>query len=414
MRRYTSFADRQEIIALREEGNSYQAIEQETGWSFEVIGKICRAYQERSQEALQPQRPGRPGKGPLSSFDPMVKYACLRIKRQHPRWGPDVVLSELAKCSWARGVKLPSASRIGAYFSQFGNRLVKVRGYKQLPQQKSLEPALRFAHGCWQMDMDERITLPGCGLVNILNMVDYATGVKIGSFVFSARRKDRLCRVSWPQMQASLRLAFAKWGLPKRIRTDRDRVIVPEGNYPFPKLFTLWLVGLGIEHELIRRVTENGCVERAHQTWEGRLDGYGPFEELEVWQAIMDYELWRMNAVLPSRGRNCRRRPPLMVYPDARIPIRFYRLSDELAIFDLHRVQDYLSRGMWFRKTSSNGVFYFNNQPFILGREHKNRCVLITYDPILGFEVSSQPDKTTIKTIEVRGLSISDITGLSV
>jgi hypothetical protein len=265
------------------------------------------------------------------------------------------------------------------------------------------------------MDMDERITLPGCGLVNILNLVDYATGIKMGSFVFSARRKKQRCRVSWPQMQVSLRQAFTQWGLPKRIRTDRDRVIVSEGDYPFPKSFTLWLVGLGIEHELIRRVTENGCVERAHQTWEGRLDGYGPFEELEGWQAIIDYELWRMNAVLPSRGRNCRRHPPLMVYPEARIPLRgFYRPADELAIFDLHRVQDYLSSGKWFRKTNVNGVFSFNNQPFNLGRVHKESVALITYNPILGFEVACPPDSTTIKTIDVRGLSVSDITGLSV
>jgi len=339
MRRTTSYADRQEIVTLREASNSYRAIAQKTGWSFEVVGKFCRAYQERPREALEPKRPGRPGTGPLSTFDPLVKYACLRIKCQHSRWGPDIVLSELAKRSWAREVKLPSASRIGAYFSQFGDRLVKVRRHRQLPQEKALEPALRFAHSCWQMDMDERITLPGCGLVNILNLVDYATGIKIGSFVFSARRKKQRCRVSWPQMQVSLRQAFTQWGLPKRIRTDRDRVIVSEGDYPFPKSFTLWLVGLGIEHELIRRVTENGCVERAHQTWEGRLDGYGPFEELEGWQAIIDYELWRMNAVLPSRGRNCRRHPPLMVYPEARIPLRFYRPADELAIFDLHRVK---------------------------------------------------------------------------
>jgi hypothetical protein len=215
-------------------------------------------------------------------------------------------------------------------------------------------------------------------------------------------------------MQASLRQAFTQWGLPKRIRTDRDRVIVSEGNYPFPKCFTLWLVGLGIEHQLIRRVTENGCVERAHQTWEGRLQGYGPFENLSAWQHIIDYERWRMNAVLPSRGRNCRRQPPLMVYPEARTPLRFYRPADELALFDFGRVQAYLSSGQWFRKTSVNGVFSFNSQIFILGRAHKESIALITYDPILGFQVACPPDSSTISTIDVDGLSVSDITGLSV
>ncbi len=414
MKRYTSYTDRQEIVALREQGYSYQAIVQETGWGYEVVGKICRAYQELSQEALTPQRLGRPATGPLSSFAPVAKFACLRIKRRHLRWGPDIVLAELATRSWAPGMKLPSTSRIGAYFSQFGDRLVKVRPHKQLPQENPIEPALCFAHACWQMDMDERIELPGCGLVNILNLVDYATGIKIGSFVFSARRNGRGCRVSWSQMQFSLRHSFTKWGLPKRIRTDRDRVIVADGNYPFPKFFTLWLVGLGIEHELIRRVTENGCVERAHQTWEGRLDGYGPFEELSKWQNIMDYELWRMNAILPSRGRNCHRRPPLMVYPEARTPLCFYRQPDELTTFDLRRILKYLANGKWLRKTSSAGSFSFNNQQFYLGPAYKDRYLQIVYEPLIGFEVSCPPDKTAITTIDVRGLTLSDITGLSV
>jgi hypothetical protein len=128
----------------------------------------------------------------------------------------------------------------------------------------------------------------------------------------------------------------------------------------------------------------------------------------------MDYELWRMNAVLPSRGRNCRRCPPLLVYPEARFPLRFYRQADELAIFDFRRIPKYLSDGKWLRKTSSIGNFSFNNQQFYLGQDLKERYVQINFDPIIGFCVSCPPEKTTIKTIEVRGLTLSDITGLSV
>ena len=413
MRRYTSYADQQGIVTLHEQGHSYQAIAEQTNWSFEVVRKICRAYKCQQEIALQPTRLGRPASVILSAFDPRVRFACLRIKLEHPKWGPDVVLAELGKRPWATQVKLPNASRIGAYFSQFGDRLVKARAHKQLPHENPLPPALRCAHGCWQMDVDERVELPGYGLVNILNLVDYATGIKIGAFLFPAHEEDgHRCRISWPQMQFALRRAFTRWGLPKRIRTDRDRVIVAEGDYLFPMPFTLWLVGLGIEHELIRRVIENGCVERAHQTWEGRLDGYGPFEELEEWQIISDYELWRMNAILPSRGRNCRRRPPLMVYPEARIPLRWYRPQDELAIFDIQRVHHYLTNGKWLRHTSSKGQFSLNDQKFNVGVQYKRRWVQVTYDLELGFQVTCPPDKTVIKTIEVAGLTIADITGL--
>lgn len=413
MKRYTSYADRQEIVVLHKQGQSYQAIAQQTGWSFELVRKICRAYKKQQEAALHPAKLGRPASGILSTFDPKIRYACLRIKRQHPRWGPDVVLLELAKRPWAREVALPSASRIGAYFSQFGERLVKVRPRKQLPQAAPMAPALPYAHGCWQMDMDEEVVLPDCGPVNILNLVDTATGIKIGAFLFPARQHGRRCRVSWPQMRFALRQAFTHWGLPQRIRTDRDRVIVAEGNDPFPMPFTLWLVGLDIEHELIRRVTENGCVERAHQTWEGRLDGYGPYAELAQWQVISDYEVWRMNAILPSRGRNCRRRPPLMVYPEASLPLRWYRPEDELAIFDIQRVQHYLMHGKWLRHTSSKGQFSLANQKFNLGVQFQRCWVQISYDIHLGFQVTCPPDATVIKTIDVAGLTSADITGLA-
>jgi hypothetical protein len=379
MKRYTSYADRQEIVTLHEQGHSYQAIVEQTYWSFEVVRKICRAYKCQQEVALHPTRLGRPATGILSTFDPQVRFACLRIKLEHPKWGPDVVLAELGKRPWATQVKLPNASRIGAYFSQFGDRLVKVRAHKQLPQENPLDPALRCAHGCWQMDVDERVELPGYGLVNILNLVDYATGIKIGAFLFPARRENgRRCRVSWLQMRFALRQAFTRWGLPKRIRTDRDRVIVAEGDYPFPMPFTLWLVGLEIEHELIRRVIENGCVERAHQTWEGRLDGYGPFEELEEWQTM-----------------------------------RWYRPQDELAIFDIQRVHHYLTHGKWLRHTSSKGQFSLSNQKFNVGVKHKRRWVQVNFDIELGFQVTCPPDKTVIKTIDVAGLTIADITGLT-
>lgn len=413
MTKYTSYADRQEIVILHQQGHSYHQIEQQSGWSFETVRKICRSYRRAGEVVLQPEPHGRPATGPLSSFDRLVRWASLRIKCQHPGWGPEVVLAELAKRSWAGRVNLPSASQIGAYFSQFGERLVRVRSHKQLPQARPVPPALRIVHGCWQMDADERVVLPSYGEVHILNLVDYASGLKIGSCLFPAHQNGHRCRISWPQLRQVLRQAFRRWGLPRRIRTDRDRVIVSPGNYPFPMPFTLWLVGLGIEHELIRRVIENGGVERSHRTWEGRLSGYGPYAQLEQWQQVVDYELWRMNVILPSRGRHCRRQPPWLVYPEAGTPLDWYRLEDELTLFDLERVHRYLSTGRWLRYTSSQGQFSFNDQPFYLGLTHQRCWVQLTYLEDDQFQVTCPPDDTVLKIIHVKGLTVSDITGIT-
>jgi hypothetical protein len=341
-----------------------------------------------------------------------VRFACLKIKLQHRSWGPDVVLAELAKRPWARPVDLPGSSQIGAYFRQFGERLLRPRVHKQLPQDPPLQPAHRVVHACWQMDTKERKPLPGFGKADLLELIDTASGIKIGAFLFPSYPKGHRRKISWPQIRQALRQAFTRWGLPDRIRTDRERVLVAEGDYPFPLAFSLWLTGLAIEHEVIRRVTQNGGVERAHRTSDTRLTGYGPFEHLSDWQSLQDYEYWRMNAVLPSRGGRCRRQPPLQVYPQARQPRRWYRPEDELQLFDLERVFAYLSQGKWFRHTSQKGQFSFAGQKFNLGSAYGNCQVQITHLAEDQFQVTCPPSKEILKVILVKGLTVKAITGL--
>ena len=413
MNGFTTFADRQEMVMLYKRGVPFWRIARQTGWRYETVRQVIRRYKREGEAALHPQRLGRPPTGALSSFDGKVRYAVLRIKRQHPSWGAAVVQAELANRPWITPDQVPSVSSIERYFRQFGDRLVTPLRHVQPSRAQPREPALAVVHGCWQMDVDERVLLPGVGRVNILNLVDHYSGVKVGSSLFPAQQGHQRRRVSWPQYRQSLRQAFLRWGLPDRIRTDRDQIIVAKDNYPFPMNFTLWLVGLDIEHELIRRVTQNGAVERAHRTWEGRLDGYGPWETLADWQEIVDYERWRMNAILPSRGRHCNRQPPLSVYPQAREPRRWYRLEDELDIFDINRVYDYLAQGLWLRRTSIHGQFSLGGQLFNLGVRHRKRWVQIIFLPGVGFQASCPPDDTPLLIFQLAGLSAAAITGLA-
>jgi len=406
MKRYTDFADWQTIQRLRDEKRGYAEIAQETGWSYETVRKVCRGKIAQSACKL-----GRPAQGFLSSFDPRVRFACLKIKRSHPRWGPDVVRAELAKREWAKEVKLPCASQIGVYFSQFKERLVQVRRHLQLPHKEPRQPPQPEAHSCWQLDVQEKVDLPGYGLVNILDIVDTFTGLKIGIFLFPAHQGTRACKVSLAQYRQALRWAFERWGCPDRIRTDRERVLVPEGDYPYPSVFTLWLIGLGIEHELIRCVLENGSVERSHRTRFDRLEGYGPLTFPE-WQEVAHYESWRMNVVLPSRGGHCRRKPPLLVYPQAAHPKRWYRMTNELDLFDLDRIQTYLVHGKWLRHTSSKGQFSFHVQKYNLGIRWRSCWVQVTYLPALGFQVSSPPATEILLTFASEDLTVDAITGL--
>jgi hypothetical protein len=281
----TTLADRQQIVALKKAGQSHNSVAAATGWHTETVRKVWRNYKRSAEAGLMAVKVGRPATGPLSTFDPLVRHVALRLKRERPHAGPDVILADMAVRPSLRGMRLPSSSSLGAYFSSFGDRLVIPRRRLQLPGQRSKLSPATAVHECWLLDFDEKLNWSGVGWTNVMNITDLRTGIKIGSYVHPAGSPPKRHLISWEQIQANLRIAFHCWGLPDRIRTDRDRRLVAPGEYPVPMPFTLWLTGLGIQHEIIQRVTQNGGVERFHRTWEGRLLDLALGSD---WQAIQD------------------------------------------------------------------------------------------------------------------------------
>ena len=67
-------------------------------------------------------------------------------------------------------------------------------------------------------------------------------------------------------MREQLRRAFARWGLPGRLRVDNG---VPWGSWgDFPTDLSLWVIGLGVavHWNNPRSPRENGVVERSQGT----------------------------------------------------------------------------------------------------------------------------------------------------
>ncbi len=409
----TTLTDRQQIVALKRSGQSHQAVAAATGWSVETVRKVWRNFQQAGETGLKPAKVGRPANGPLSTFDPLVRYVALRRKLERRRAGPDVILADMAVRPSLQGLRLPGSSSLGAYFSIFGDRLVAPRRHLQLPGQRSQLSSATAAHECWLLDFDEGLNWLGVGWVNVMNITDFATGIKIGSYVHPAGPPQNRHLISWEQIQTNLRIAFTRWGLPDRLRTDRDRRLVAPWDYPVPMPFTLWLVGLGVQHEIIQRVTQNGGVERFHRTWEGRLLDLALGPDWPAVQDYVNYEVWRMNAVLPSRGRRCRRRPPLLVYPEARTPRRYYSYQEELRIFQLERVEAYLSKGRWLRRTSAKGQFRFHSDVLNAKKPYARQIVVLTFNAKAHqFEVRPAESDDVILRFTPDWLSVAAITGL--
>jgi transposase InsO family protein len=79
-----------------------------------------------------------------------------------------------------------------------------------------------------------------------------------------------------------LRLAFARWGLPGRLRVDNGAPWGSKGDWPTE--LALWLIGLGVgvTWNTPRRPQENGVVERSQGTVSNGLGGHHYFGEMGI------------------------------------------------------------------------------------------------------------------------------------
>lgn len=375
----TTFTDREQFVQLHQGPCPYRTIEQRCGWKAATIGKHCRAFQKHGAIALQPRRPGRPRCGILSTFHPVVRFAALRVKREHPAWGPAVVLDELRQRPSTRQQPLPQGAQLAAYFHQFGARLIQPRRHLQLPP--PLPSATPENAGLvFQLDMQERLHLPQLGYFNVLQLRAPAWGVTVGCYPHPAGAKRWQRKVSLPEAREDCRRTFERWGLPDVLQMDHDKVLVGTGEYPFPSLFTLWLVGLGILHRLIARVTQNGSVERTHRTFDKQMLSGAECADWSAYLAYVAAEQKRLNARVPSRAKACRGQIPLVAHPEALTPRRPYHHTQEGEVFAMQRVYAYLAGGRWLRHTAVKGQFKFADRVWNAGVRYAHQTVVITFE----------------------------------
>jgi hypothetical protein len=412
IRHSTTFPERDQFVQMHQAQSTYTEISQQTGWARETVRKHCRNFRRRGVAALPPQRPGPPARGPLSTFAPLVRYAALRVKREHPAWGPAVILDELRQRTSLHNQRLPSVSQLAVYYQQFGERLLQPRRHLQLPPPPpTAVPTSEVI--VFQLDMQERLHLPQLGYFNVVNVRAPAWGLSVGCYPHPAGEKRWQHKVSLTQIREDCRQTFAQWGLPEVVQTDRDKVLVPSGEYPFPSVFTLWLVGLGVQHRLIQRVTQNGSVERSHRTFDKQmLSGV----TCTTWTTFLSHvaaEQVRLNERLPSRAKACRGQIPVVAHPEARVPRRPYRCEQEPLLFDMRRVYAYLAQGRWVRQASTHGQFKFADWVWSAGRRYENQAVVITFTAETHEFVISTTAGAEIKRMPSDWLTEATIRGVS-
>lgn len=415
MKTQTTMSQRQHFYERHERGETYAEIAADSEVSLECVRYWCRRLRVGGSPTT---RHYRAKTGLLSDFLPLVRYVILRLRLEHLRWGPQRIREKLGRHASLQSQRLPSRAQIGRYLHQWPCFRRRRKHVRPAPTQHA---QLTRVYQCWQFDFKMGIPLDDGTQVNLHTIRDPVGEVCIAAVVTPAGpqgRKPR--RVTLRAAQNTVRKGFARWHtLPEALQTDNEAVYVGDTARDFPGLFTLWLVGLGIEHWVIRpgKPTDNAEVERCHQTlYNYAIAGCDASNQPHL-QACLDRAVDELAFDLPSQAAGCAGRPPVAAHPELLQPQRLFALEQELATFDLKRVDAYLAGCLWQRTVGHTGQICIGgwHQYYSVGRTYAGHQVMVCFDPtdrnFVFFE--AQAPYAEIGRPPARNLTTSDLTGLS-
>ncbi len=349
---------------------------------------------------------GRPMRGALGSYPTALIEQLKTWRKAHPGWGAKTLRAELQRSVVFAQQRLPSRASIGRWLQEAA---------LSAPHHKhsNLPASPRSAHACheeWEMDGRGEEQVNDLGWISLINLNDVYSRVKISSYPCCLGQQRPTHRPITEDYQLVLRLAFTEWGLPDRLAVDHDSVFFDNRNpSPFPTRLHLWLIALGVELSFGRvgRPTDQGMTERSHQLWYHQVLQGQSFPAQEALRQALQERRTFLNTALPCATLG--EVPPLVAYPEALTPRRFYRPDQEKELLSLERVFAYLAKGTWFRLVSDVGTFRLAQTFYSLGPQWKRKQIEITFDPQTRKMVCHAEDLE--KAIPFRSLSIPSLMG---
>lgn len=220
------------------------------------------------------------------------------------------------------------------------------------------------------------------------------------------------CALTSQEMIPVCRQAFTKKGhLPEAIRTDHGACFVGPDEHTFPSHFTLYLWGLGIEHELIpvKCPAKNGGIERDQRTFsehfieDYQFDSHPRLErDAEVFGTFQ-------NKHVPSRSVRCQGRTADEAAATLESRAQRYKPPQEAKLFSVERIYDHLAQRRWPRLVSSNGYVHLGHHKHFVGWAYKGKEIEVRFDRQSKELVFCSADKAEIKRWPIRGMSYQEI-----
>jgi transposase InsO family protein len=419
---HTTSTLRRTFYELHRQGLTYSEIAEQYEVSKECVRYWCRRQRDGGSCRTTYRREPT---GILSRFDPLVRYCVLRLRLEHRRWGPRSILHHLRKRPSLKGKALPSCAQIGRYLHQW--RRFRRKPKRKRPDSRPDPPT--HVHQRHQLDFKTNITLHDGTLVDLHTIRDPAGEACIGAVLHTTVQvRTRTKRVSLQDARSTLRRSWDYWGtLPDELQTDGEPTLVAQSADDLPSTFTLWLAGLGVKHIVIRagRATDNAEVERCHRTVNDYAIVGNEKQPVARLQSILDEAVLELAFELPSRADGCAGRTPVEAHPELLEPKRPFRAEHELALFDLRRVDAFLSTFTWTRKVNKTGQIGLGGQHeyYSVGRAYARQEVVVRFDPAdrhfvfyLPDPEQDDPEPEALQEIgrrPARHLEVEDLTGLA-
>jgi len=378
--RNTTHAQRVRMVERRLAKENLQAIAADMGFNFYTVRKWWRVYRQDGWDGLAPRPPGPPTRGALSEFDDLVKYAALRLKREHPAWGLDVLLLHMSRRPSLAGKRLPKRTALYNYLKPFYPRFRTRRLRVKRPKTQVTD--VNAVHQRWQIDFKGDVQAADQTTIKPLNICDELTSAPLAS-ILHTRQKGQSDSVTTRDVQADLRTVFVQWGMPDQLRMDRDPVWVGSTRLEWPGVLLLWLVGLGITPVINRphRPTDNAQIERNNRTWNEHVYLGNEQATPQELQQFADQAWQDRREVLPSRNPHCHGQAPLVAHPELRQPRHPYTRQQEAGLFDMRRVYTYLGQWEWERKVDTTGYISMADFNRRVSKGHVGQVVKVRFDP---------------------------------
>jgi hypothetical protein len=205
-------------------------------------------------------------------------------------------------------------------------------------------------------------------------------------------------------VQQRLRAAYARWGLPRRLRVDNGK---PWGSWSdLPPALALWVIGLGIDvlWNDPCRPQQNGVVERSQGTAKRWAEPHACQSPAEL-QDRLDADDHLQRERYPLAGGRSR----WELFPGLTHTGRPYREADEAGGWDLQRVWDHLAGYVVPRRVDGQGKVSVYNRNLYVGVAQAGQQASVQFDPEQGHWLISDSAGRQLRTPPAPEISAASI-----